>query len=44
MVMSVLMLVFMTLQLVPQTDAISWASIGVIFVFLFVFGYAWQGW
>jgi MFS family permease len=42
--MSCLMLIFMILQLVPQNDAISWASIGVIFVFLFVFGYAWQGW
>ena len=42
-VMSVLMGVFMVLQLVEQTTAIGWASIGIIFVFLFVFGYAWQG-
>ena len=33
----------MVLQLVEQTTAIGWASIGIIFVFLFVFGYAWQG-
>ena len=43
MTMSVLMLIFMTLQLVPQAESISWASIGINFVFLFVFGYAWQG-
>ena len=43
MAMSILMLIFLTLQLVPRTEAISWASIGVIFVFLFIFGYSWQG-
>ena len=45
-VMSILMLIFMVLQLVDeggQRKSISWASIGIIFVFLFVFGYAWQG-
>jgi len=43
MVMSVLILIFTVLQAVPATSSIQWASIGVIFVFLFVFGYAWQG-
>lgn len=37
-VLTVLMTIFMTLQLVEQTDAISWASISVIFIFLFCFG------
>ncbi|KAL2393150.1 MFS-type transporter oryC [Exophiala dermatitidis] len=41
--MSVLMLIFTVLQAVPATPSIQWAGIGIIFVFLFVFGYAWQG-
>lgn len=43
MVMSVLLLIFTVLQAVTPTPSIQWASIGIIFVFLFVFGYAWQG-
>lgn len=43
MTMSVLILIFTVLVAVPPTPSIQWASIGVIFVFLFVFGYAWQG-
>jgi sugar porter (SP) family MFS transporter len=43
MVMSLLMLVFTVLQAVPPTQSIQWAGIGIIFVFLFCFGYAWQG-
>lgn len=43
MAMSVLMLIFTVLQAVPATPSIQWAGIGIIFIFLFVFGYAWQG-
>jgi MFS family permease len=43
MTMSVLILIFTVLVAVPPTLSIQWASIGVIFIFLFVFGYAWQG-
>lgn len=43
MAMSVLMLIFTVLQAVPPTQSIQWAGIAIIFVFLFVFGYAWQG-
>lgn len=38
-----LMLIFLVLQAVPQTTSIQWAAIGIIFTFIFVFGYAWQG-
>lgn len=43
MTLTLLMTIFMTLQLVDQTPAISWAAIGIIFVFIAVFGYSWQG-
>ena len=44
MAMSVLMLIFTVLQAVSDGhSAIQWASIGVIFVFLFIMGYAWEG-
>lgn len=43
MAMSVLLLIFTVLQGVSPTPSTQWASIGIIFVFLFVFGYAWQG-
>ena len=43
MVMSVLILIFTVLQAVGQTSSIQWASVAMIFIFLFVFGYAWQG-
>jgi MFS family permease len=42
-VMSVLILVFTVLQAVPATTFIQWAGIDIIFLFLFVFGYACQG-
>src|ERR1700761_4201889 len=42
-VMSALILIFTVLQAVHPTASIQWASIGIIFIFLFVFGYAWQG-
>ncbi|KIW98367.1 uncharacterized protein Z519_00027 [Cladophialophora bantiana CBS 173.52] len=42
-VMSVLMLIFTVLQAVSPTQSVQWAGIGIIFAFLFVFGYAWQG-
>lgn len=41
--MSVLILIFTVLVAVPPMPSIQWASIGVIFIFLFTFGYAWQG-
>jgi MFS family permease len=43
MAMSVLIGIFTVLVAIPPTPAIQWASIGIIFIFLFVFGYAWQG-
>ena len=43
MCLSILMLIFTVLQAIPQTDAISWAAIGIIFIFLFIFGFSWQG-
>lgn len=41
--MTVLILISTILVAVPPNPSIQWASIGVIFIFLFVFGYAWQG-
>ena len=44
MAMSVLMLIFTALQAVSDGHSgIQWPSIGVIFVFLFTMGYAWEG-
>ncbi len=43
MVMSTLILIFTVLVATHPTPSIQWASIGIIFIFLFVFGYAWQG-
>ncbi|KAK4959132.1 hypothetical protein LTR10_003931 [Elasticomyces elasticus] len=43
-VMTVLLSVFTALVAVgPGHPNIQWASIGVLFLFLFVFGYSWQG-
>lgn len=45
-VMSCLMLIFTVLQALPaheQTTSVHWAAIAIVFVFLFCFGYAWQG-
>ncbi|KAF2105821.1 MFS transporter [Lophiotrema nucula] len=41
--MTVLITIFTVLVAVPQTDSTRWAAVGIIFCFLFVFGYAWQG-
>lgn len=43
MAMTVLISVFTVLVALSSTEAIRWAAIGIIFIFLFVFGYAWQG-
>lgn len=43
MTMTVLLTIFTILVAIPPTASIQWASIGIIFIFLFVFGYAWQG-
>lgn len=42
MALSVLILIFMILQVIPQhaETSIQWAGIGIIFIFLFVFGWA----
>ncbi|OAG06873.1 MFS transporter [Paraphaeosphaeria sporulosa] len=41
--MTVLITIFTVLVALSTTEAIRWAAIGIIFIFLFVFGYAWQG-
>ena len=41
--MTVLITIFTILVALSTTEAIRWAAIGIIFIFLFVFGYAWQG-
>lgn len=42
--MTLLISIFTALVAVgPGNRAIEWAAIGIIFLFLFVFGYAWQG-
>lgn len=42
--MTILITIFTVLVAVGTgNEAIEWAAIGVIFLFLFVFGYAWQG-
>lgn len=43
MAMTVLIPIFSILIAISPTPSIQWASIGVMFIFLFVFGYAWQG-
>lgn len=41
--MTVLISIFTVLVAISPTQATRWAAVGVIFTFLFVFGYAWQG-
>ena len=41
--MTGLITIFTILVALSTTEAIRWAAIGIIFIFLFVFGYAWQG-
>ncbi|KAH7070980.1 MFS transporter [Paraphoma chrysanthemicola] len=41
--MTLLITIFTVLVALSSTEAIRWAAIGIIFIFLFVFGYAWQG-
>ncbi|KAH7062891.1 MFS transporter [Paraphoma chrysanthemicola] len=41
--MTLLITIFTVLVALSTTEAIRWAAIGIIFIFLFVFGYAWQG-
>lgn len=44
MAMTTLIAIFTVLVAVGSGDtSIQWASIGIIFIFLFVFGYSWQG-
>lgn len=43
MFMTLLIVIFITLVAVPQTGAIRWASIAILWFFLFVMGYAYQG-
>jgi MFS family permease len=41
--MTFLITIFTILVALSTSEAIRWAAIGIIFLFLFVFGYAWQG-
>ncbi|KAF2794575.1 MFS transporter [Melanomma pulvis-pyrius CBS 109.77] len=41
--MTILITIFTILVAIPPTTATRWAAVGIIFTFLFVFGYAWQG-
>jgi MFS family permease len=41
--MTILISIFTVLVALSTTEANRWAAIGIIFIFLFVFGYAWQG-
>lgn len=43
MCLSVLMLIFTILQAIPQTETIQWTSVAIVFIFVIVFGYSWQG-
>lgn len=42
-VMSTLMLIFLVLQAINPTTPMRWASIAIIWIFLFVMGFAYQG-
>lgn len=42
-VMSILMLIFVVLQGLNPTQGMSWASIGIIWTFLFFMSWGWQG-
>ncbi|KAF2636797.1 MFS transporter [Massarina eburnea CBS 473.64] len=41
--MSILITIFTILVAIPHSPTILWAAVAVIFIFMFVFGYAWQG-
>lgn len=41
--MTILITIFTALVAISPTQANRWAAVGIIFTFLFVFGYAWQG-
>ncbi|KAJ4363028.1 hypothetical protein N0V83_010146 [Neocucurbitaria cava] len=41
--MTLLITIFTILVALNTNEAFRWAAIGIIFLFLFVFGYAWQG-
>jgi hypothetical protein len=41
--MTVLLSIFIALVAVTPTPSIQWASVGVIFFFLFTMGYGWEG-
>ena len=41
--MSTLMLIFLVLQAIDPTKSMQWASIAIIWIFLFIMGWAWQG-
>lgn len=43
MLMSVLMLIFLILQALHPTTSMQWASIAIIWVFLFFMGWGWEG-
>jgi MFS family permease len=43
MTMTILLVVFIALVAVPQTASIRWTSIGILWLFLFVMGYAYEG-
>lgn len=43
MVMTFLLIIFIALVAVPQTTSIRWASIAILWIFLFVMGYAYEG-
>lgn len=41
--MSIFMLIFVVLQAINPTTSMRWASIGIIWVFLFIMSFGWQG-
>lgn len=41
--MSIFMLIFLVLQAINPTTSMQWASIGVIWIFLFTMSFGWQG-
>lgn len=41
--MTTLVVIFIILLAIPSTPSIQWGSIGVLWVFLFIMGYAWEG-
>lgn len=41
--MTLLIVIFITLVAIPQTSSIRWASIAILWLFLFIMGYAYEG-